>query len=73
MLWKNISSSLINYRGPGGTTRHAAALRSEGVTVETGHLGELTVDFEIYGWFPSVLPSEEIEESAAEVPVHREV
>ena len=47
-----------NHRGPGGATRQAAALQAEGVTVTTGHLGELTIDFGTYGWFPSVLPSE---------------
>jgi methylated-DNA-protein-cysteine methyltransferase-like protein len=28
------------------------------VTVTTGALGELTVDFVEYGWFPGELPSE---------------
>lgn len=27
-----------------------------------GALGELMVDFAEYGWFPEVLPSEEVEE-----------
>ena len=31
-------------RGPGGAARQAAALRREGVTVDTGPLGELTVE-----------------------------
>ena len=47
------------YRGPGGALNQAAALRREGVTVGTGHLGELTVDFSSYGWFPDHLPSAE--------------
>lgn len=46
-------------RGPGGAARQAAALRREGVTVETGHLRELTVDLDSFGWFPDILPSEE--------------
>lgn len=53
-----------NARGPGGTARQAAALRREGVTVETGHMGELSVDLGAFGWFPNVLPSEEAEEGA---------
>lgn len=46
-------------RGPGGAARQAAALRTEGVTVDTGPLGELTVDLAAFGWFPEQLPSEE--------------
>lgn len=49
----------LSHRSPGSTTRQAAILRREGVTVGTGHLGELTVDLGAYGWFPDVLPSEE--------------
>ncbi|KAJ4307289.1 Ras guanine nucleotide exchange factor bud5 [Collariella sp. IMI 366227] len=30
----------------------------EGVTVTTGALGELMVDFGEFGWFPKILPSE---------------
>ena len=41
-------------------------LRREGVVVGTGHLGELTVDFGTYGWFPTLLPSEEAESSESE-------
>lgn len=43
---------------PTGTQNQAAALRAEGVTVDTGALGELMVDFAEYGWFPDILPSE---------------
>lgn len=43
---------------PAGTQNQAAALRAEGVTVTTGALGELIVDFGEYGWFPAILPSE---------------
>ena len=28
------------------------------MTVETGNMGDLTVDFETYGWFPAHLPGE---------------
>ena len=50
-------------RGAGGAARQAAALRAEGVTVDTGHLGELTVDLAAFGWFPEQLPSEEGEDA----------
>ena len=55
--------SLIDWRqrGPGGAARQAAALRREGVVVRTGAMGELTIDLGTYGWFPSILPSEEAE------------
>ena len=53
----------VSDRGPGGATRQAAVLRSEGVTVGVGHLGELSVDLAIYGWFPDFLPSDEAEAS----------
>lgn len=43
---------------PAGTQNQAAALRAEGVNVETGALGELIVDFAEHGWFPDILPSE---------------
>ncbi|KAF3025565.1 hypothetical protein E8E14_011312 [Neopestalotiopsis sp. 37M] len=44
---------------PSGARNQAAALQAEGVTVATGSLGELTVDFAEFGWFPRSLPSEE--------------
>jgi methylated-DNA-protein-cysteine methyltransferase related protein len=43
---------------PSGARNQAAALRAEGVTVLTGALGELVVDFAEHGWFPSSLPSQ---------------
>lgn len=51
-------------RGAGGAARQAAALRAEGVTVDTGHLGELTVDLAAFGWFPDRLLSEEGHDAA---------
>ena len=36
-------------------------LLQEGVQVERGSLGERTVDFGIYGWFPNELPSRQAE------------
>lgn len=49
---------ILSRSQPTGTRNQAAALRAEGVTVETGALGELIVDFAKYGWFPDILPSE---------------
>lgn len=43
---------------PSGAQNQATALRAEGVTVTTGALGELMVDFAEHGWFPRILPSE---------------
>ncbi|KAK0613326.1 MGMT family protein [Immersiella caudata] len=43
---------------PSGSLNQAASLEAEGVTVTTGALGELMVDFAEFGWFPRVLPSE---------------
>lgn len=48
-------------RGPNGAARQEAALRREGVEVGRGQLGERTIDFSEYGWFPDRLPSEESE------------
>ncbi|KAH8179145.1 6-O-methylguanine DNA methyltransferase, DNA binding domain-containing protein [Sarocladium implicatum] len=47
---------------PEGTQSQAEALRAEGVEVPRSAMGELTVDFAEYGWFPETLPSEEAEE-----------
>ncbi|KAK5661345.1 hypothetical protein OQA88_11241 [Cercophora sp. LCS_1] len=46
---------------PSGSLNQAAALEAEGVTVTTGALGELMVDFAEFGWFPRILPSEAAE------------
>ncbi|KIW08051.1 uncharacterized protein PV09_00995 [Verruconis gallopava] len=51
----------ISPRGPGSTARQAAALRKEGVQVDRNAMGEFSVDFSTYGWFPDMLPSEEEE------------
>ena len=59
-------------RGPGSTQRQAVALRQEGVTVSTGTLGELMVDFGTFGWFPSSLPSEGSASSEAEAEAEAE-
>jgi len=59
--WQRVISSkgLISPRGhPSGAQNQAIVLRSEGVTVSTGNLGELMVDLGEYGWFPRQLPSD---------------
>ncbi|KAL5321584.1 hypothetical protein ACEPPN_009544 [Leptodophora sp. 'Broadleaf-Isolate-01'] len=43
---------------PSGATNQAQVLRGEGVTVNTGSLGELMIDLGEFGWFPRQLPSE---------------
>ena len=49
-------------RGANGAARQETALTAEGVEVNRGDLGERTVDFSQYGWFPDRLPSEEDQE-----------
>jgi hypothetical protein len=50
----------LTFRGhPSGAANQAQVLRGEGVTVNTGSLGEFMVDLAEYGWFPRQLPSEE--------------
>ncbi|KAI1266173.1 DNA binding methylated-DNA--cysteine S-methyltransferase [Xylariaceae sp. FL1019] len=55
----NSKGNISNRSQPSGARIQAAALQAEGVTVVTGALGELSVDFGEYGWFPRSLPSEE--------------
>ncbi|KAG6064032.1 hypothetical protein E4U32_000672 [Claviceps aff. humidiphila group G2b] len=43
---------------PQGVRDQVAALRAEGVEVTRSALGEMVVDFGVYGWFPGMLPSE---------------
>ncbi|EHA48559.1 hypothetical protein MCOR27_010094 [Pyricularia oryzae] len=60
--WQRVinAKGIISPRSaPSGSQNQATALRAEGVTVTTGALGELMVDFKEYGWFPEMLPSEE--------------
>ncbi|KUI60979.1 Alkyltransferase-like protein 1 [Cytospora mali] len=59
--WQRVinSKGIISPRSqPSGPQNQAASLRAEGVTVTTGALGELMVDFGEFGWFPSALPSQ---------------
>jgi len=46
---------IIVCRGVNGASNQAEALRAEGVEVDRGSLGEYTVDFQQYGWFPDSL------------------
>jgi methylated-DNA-protein-cysteine methyltransferase-like protein len=48
---------LTRSRGVNGASRQATALEAEGVQVQRASLGEYTVDFTTYGWFPDSLPS----------------
>ncbi|TVY87075.1 Alkyltransferase-like protein, partial [Lachnellula willkommii] len=60
--WQRVinSKGIISPRGhPSGAANQAQVLRGERVTVRTGNLGELMVDFAEYGWFPRQLPSDE--------------
>ncbi|KAF7195377.1 hypothetical protein HII31_03269 [Pseudocercospora fuligena] len=52
-------ATLLGYPGANGAARQEAQLNVEGVEVGRGPLGERTVDFSTYGWFPDTLPSEE--------------
>lgn len=45
-------------RGTNGAADQETALLAEGVEVGRGSLGERTVDFSSYGWFPEILPSD---------------
>jgi methylated-DNA-protein-cysteine methyltransferase-like protein len=45
-------------RGANGASQQATALEAEGVQVIRGSLGEYSVDFATYGWFPDILPSD---------------
>ena len=51
-------SFVIKRSHPSGATNQGAALQAEGVTVNRNAMGELTVDFGEFGWFPRQLPSE---------------
>lgn len=51
---------------PSGTQTQATALRAEGVEVTANAMGELSVDFATYGWFPRILPSEGAADDADE-------
>jgi len=52
--------------GPDGARRQADALENEGVEVSLTPIGEYSIDFAVYGWFPVLLPSEEADNSEEE-------
>ena len=60
------SASLRPASGDGGAARQETALTQEGVEVGRGSLGERTVDFSTYGWFPPRLPSDDAEDGDSE-------
>ncbi|TQV94372.1 hypothetical protein V2A60_002596 [Cordyceps javanica] len=70
--WQRVVNArgVISPRGgrPGATRAQADLLRAEGVQVTGvgGGLGELSVDLDRYGWFPSALPSEGVKEEEEE-------
>lgn len=45
-------------RGANGAANQETVLGQEGVQIGRGSLGERTVDFSVYGWFPNELPSQ---------------
>ena len=45
-------------------------MRQEGVTVHAGPLGEFSVDFGTFGWFPRALPGEEDQDEAPDEGVN---
>jgi hypothetical protein len=56
----------IKCRGTNGAAHHETVLAQEGVQVDRGNMGERTVDFKVYGWFPNELPSREAEDAEAD-------
>jgi methylated-DNA-protein-cysteine methyltransferase-like protein len=50
------ASGTISSRGPGttGAQRQRDALQAEGVDVTTGRNGEMRVNLNEFGWFPSI-------------------
>lgn len=64
---------LIPLRGEGGARRQAETIEREGVEVNQNAMGEYTIDFSVYGWFPQHLPSEaaDLDENGDEEPGSR--
>ncbi|TQS31360.1 hypothetical protein Golomagni_08362 [Golovinomyces magnicellulatus] len=54
----NSKGSISPRSQPSSSINQATRLGQEGVEVTRGALGEMFVDFDKYGWFPSALPSE---------------
>jgi methylated-DNA-protein-cysteine methyltransferase-like protein len=55
----NSAGQISRRDAPTAHLRQAEVLRGEGIEIVEGPLGELKVSLATYGWFPSVLPSEE--------------
>lgn len=53
--WQRViaSSGTISPRGEGGAQRQRDALEAEDVEVREGRTGDLLVDLDTYGWFPT--------------------
>lgn len=66
MFTKPTTTLTKSIRGVNGAANHETVLAQEGVQVDRGSLGERTVDFRVYGWFPNELPSREAEAEAEE-------
>lgn len=66
MILERTQADYMISRGANGAARHENALIQEGVQVDHGSLGERTVDFRVYGWFPDRLPSQEAESDGEE-------
>nr|OQO30953.1 hypothetical protein B0A51_01758 [Rachicladosporium sp. CCFEE 5018] len=64
--WQRVinAKGAISPRGANGAANQETVLGQEGVAIGRGSLGERTVDFETYGWFPSRLPSREGEDES---------
>jgi len=65
--WQRVinAKGIISPRSqPSGAQNQAEALRAEGVTVTENAMGELSVDFKDFGWFPEDLPSIAAEEGS---------
>jgi len=63
MLYQSANRrALTKDRGANGAANQETVLAGEGVEIGRAGLGERTVDFTEYGWFPNVLPSHEREQ-----------
>lgn len=58
VIHPKLADPFLSRSQPEGSRNQAAALRAEGVEVAVSAMGELSVDFSEYGWFPDELPSE---------------
>lgn len=61
---RNMQNADSLFRGVNGAERQQTALEAEGVEVSRDAMGERSIDFDVYGWFPKYLPSEQAEREA---------